>query len=89
MVGESEFFPNSSTMLMSIVGIYQSVEILPRLAKWKCSQGQLKMEDKIKNENTDSPKHLPGFVAVAIKERLSIQRGCLWGGRNIRSWACV
>ena len=43
------------------------------------------MEDKIKNENTDSPKHLPGFVAVAIKERLSIQRGCLWGGRNIRS----
>lgn len=39
----------------------------------------MKVEDKIKNENMDSPKHLPGFVVIPIKERLSIQHGCLWG----------
>ena len=46
-MGESAFFENSSGMLISINGIYQSVETPPRLAKWKCNQEQLKVEDKM------------------------------------------
>lgn len=72
-MGDSAFFANSSTMLISINGRYQSVETPPRLAKWKCNQVQLKMEEKIKNKNRNRLKCLPGFMAMAIEERLCIQ----------------
>lgn len=69
VMGESEFFTNSSTLLISIAGIYQPVETQSKLAKWNCSQQQFKMEYKIENKNIKNPKHLPSFVAVAIEER--------------------
>lgn len=66
-MGEYEFFANSSTMLISVIGIYQSVETQPKLVKWKCSQEQFKLQHKIKNKTSKkkNPKCLPGFVAVA------------------------
>lgn len=70
------------TMLISTNGIYQSVETPPRLAKWKCTQVQLKMEDKIKSKTRNSLKYPPGFVAMAAEERLCI-RMAVSGERSI------
>lgn len=79
MIRESEFFVNSSTLHISITRIYQSIETQPKCAKWNCSQGQFKMGYKIKNKIVKYPKCLPGFVTVAIEERLCIQQSGAWG----------
>lgn len=88
MIGEPEFFLNSSTLLISVTGIYQSIETQPKWAKWNCSQGQFKMEYKIKKKNIKHPKCLPGFVTVANEERL--YTAVLGGGeKKYKIWVCV
>lgn len=88
MTGESAFFENSSGILISINGIYQSVETPPRLAKWKCNQEQLKVEDKIKSKTRNCLKYPPGFVAMATEERLCI-RMAVSGEQSIRAYELV